>query len=130
MDQGYNLYKIPQTLPVLCRNRSLGSTRHFLRAARSLPGGPVGYDAYGYSENGSCLNVLTKMYFAIILPEIGLFVYELFVRNYNLCSVVLLLCGCLTINDVKQAIINFRATFKKIFCQFLRIYLFEKIKLF
>ena len=27
----------------------------------------------------------------------------------------------MTINDVKQAIINFRATFKKIFCQFLRI---------
>ena len=27
----------------------------------------------------------------------------------------------MTINDVKQAIINFSATFKKLFCQFLRI---------
>ena len=25
------------------------------------PGGRVGYDAYGYSENGSCPNVLTKI---------------------------------------------------------------------
>ena len=66
MDQGSNLYKTQQTLPVLCRNRSLGQesrksgklqkwevclglpgiTRHFLRASRSLPGGRVGYGGY------------------------------------------------------------------------------------
>ena len=42
MDQGSNLYKTQQTLPILCRNRSPGSTRD----CRVLPGissGPPGH---------------------------------------------------------------------------------------